>query len=163
MNVVLREVRDADLPVLHAQSIEPEALHLAAFTADDPTDRTRFDAHWSRIRTDPQVVLRAVTAGADGELLGHAAVYGPPDEREVTYWIGRAHWGRGVATAALRALLVTVPERPLHARVAADNAGSLRVLHACGFRVTGRERSFAAARGEEIEELLLTLTTLTAP
>ncbi|MER5492035.1 GNAT family protein [Streptomyces sp. NPDC002490] len=159
----MREVRDADLPALHAQSIEPEALRMAAFTADDPTDRTRFDAHWSRIRTDPQVVLRAVTAGADGELLGHAAVYGPPDEREVTYWIGRAHWGRGVATAALRALLVTVPERPLHARVAADSAGSLRVLHACGFTVTGRERSFAAARGEEIEELLLTLTALTAP
>jgi RimJ/RimL family protein N-acetyltransferase len=156
MTPTLREVRDGDLPVLYAQTSDPEAVRTAAFTADDPADRARFDAHWARIRTDPDVLLRAVVA-ADGELLGHTAVYGPPEEREVTYWIGRAHWGRGVATAALRALLAEVPERPLHARVAADNHGSLRVLHRCGFTVTERGRYYAPARGEEIEELLLTL------
>jgi RimJ/RimL family protein N-acetyltransferase len=156
MNVTLREVSDGDLPVFWAQSNEPEGIHMAAFTAEDPSDRTAFDAHWARIRQDPAVVLRAVV-GESGEIVGHAAVFGPPEEREVTYWIGRQYWGRGAATAALRALLAAVPERPLHARAAADNGGSVRVLEKCGFVVTGNERGFANARGEEIDEVLLTL------
>ncbi|CAM5241416.1 hypothetical protein SHIRM173S_09754 [Streptomyces hirsutus] len=47
-------------------------------------------------------------------------------------------------------------ERPLHARVAADNAGSLRVLEKCGFRVVARETGYAPARGAETDELVLT-------
>ncbi|MFH7599018.1 GNAT family N-acetyltransferase [Streptomyces racemochromogenes] len=156
MDVTLRAVSDADLAVLYAQTNEPEAVRMAAFTAEDPSDRARFDAHWGRIRSDPAVVTRTVV-GPDGEVVGSVGLFGPPREREVTYWIGRAYWGRGAATAALRALLAAVPDRPLHARTAADNAGSLRVLEKCGFVVTGHERGFAHARGEEIDELLLTL------
>lgn len=47
--------------------------------------------------------------------------------------------------------------RPLHARAAADNAGSVRVLEKCGFTVTGTDRGYANARGAEIDEVLLTL------
>jgi signal transduction histidine kinase/RimJ/RimL family protein N-acetyltransferase len=111
---------------------DPESLRMAAFTAKDPTDRDAFDAHWKRIRARPTCVNRTVLV--DGDVVGSAAVYGEPGEREVTYWIDRAYWGKGIATAALRDLLAEVPERPLYARVAADNAGSLRVLEKCGFR-----------------------------
>ncbi|MFJ8159840.1 GNAT family N-acetyltransferase [Streptomyces sp. NPDC096136] len=156
MDVTLRTVQDGDLAVFYAQTNEPEAVRMAAFTAQDPADRARFDAHWARIRRDPEVVARTVVGGS-GEVVGHVGVFGPPGEREVTFWIGRAYWGRGAATAALRALLAAVPDRPLHARAAADNGGSLRVLHACGFAVSRTERGFANARGEEIDELLLTL------
>lgn len=38
-----------------------------------------------------------------------------------------------------------------------DNAGSIRVLQKCGFALTGRGRIFAQARGEEIDEVALTL------
>ncbi|WP_328870470.1 GNAT family N-acetyltransferase [Streptomyces sp. NBC_00287] len=155
MHIALREVHDSDLPVFFRQMNDPEALHMAAFTAKDPADRDAFDAHWKRIRSSAGVLNRTVLA--DGDVVGHAAVYGEPGEREVTYWIDRAYWGRGIATAALRALLTEVPERPLHARAAADNAGSVRVLEKCGFRVGGHDRGFANARGEEIDELVLTL------
>ena len=156
MDVTLREVRDGDLPAFFAQMNDPEGVRMAAFTAKDPSDRAAFDAHWERNRDDPAVVMRTVV-GEDGEVLGHVAVFGPPEEREVTYWIGRAYWDRGTATAALRALLGVVPDRPLHARAAADNAGSLRVLEKCGFAPTRTERGFANARGEEIDEVVLTL------
>jgi RimJ/RimL family protein N-acetyltransferase len=156
MEIVLREVTDADLDVFYAQMNDPEAIRMAAFTAPDPADTARFRAHWARIRTDPANVTRTVV-DASGEALGHVAVYGPPEEREVTYWIGREHWGRGAATAALRALLGAVPDRPLHARAVADNAASLRVLDKCGFLVTGSDRGFAAGRGSEVDEVLLTL------
>ncbi len=155
MEVALREVHDSDLPVFFRQMNDPDSLRMAAFTAKDPADRDAFDAHWSRIRSSPDVVLRTVLV--DGDVVGSASVYGDPGEREVTYWIDRAYWGRGIATRALKALLAEVPERPLHARAAADNAGSRRVLEKCGFRVTAHDRGFANARGAEIDELVLTL------
>ncbi|MFE0521945.1 GNAT family N-acetyltransferase [Streptomyces sp. NPDC058954] len=154
MDVVLREVHDSDLPVFFRQMNDPEALHMAAFTPKDPADRDTFDAHWKRIRAGGDV-LRTVLV--DGDVVGSAAVYGDPGEREVTYWVDRAYWGRGVATAALLALLAEVPERPLYARAAADNAASRRVLEKCGFRLTARATGFANARGEEIDEVVLTL------
>ncbi|MGW2519547.1 GNAT family N-acetyltransferase [Streptomyces sp. NPDC001617] len=154
MDVVLREVHDSDLPVFFRQMNDPEALHMAAFTAKDPADRDAFEAHWKRIRAS-QDVIRTVLA--EGDVVGSAAVYGEPGEREVTYWIDRAYWGRGVATAALRVLLAEVPERPLYARAAADNAASQRVLEKCGFRLTARATGFANARGEEIDEVVMTL------
>ena len=43
------------------------------------------------------------------------------------------------------------------ARVAKENLGSIRVLGKCGFEVTGEARGFANARGERVEELLLSL------
>ncbi|MFI1167853.1 GNAT family N-acetyltransferase [Streptomyces sp. NPDC020801] len=154
MDVVLREVHDSDLPVFFRQMNDPQALRMAAFTPKDPADRAAFDARWDRIRTSSDV-LRTILA--DGDVVGSAAVYGEPGEREVTYWVDRAYWGRGIATAALRALLTEVPERPLYARAAADNAGSLRVLEKCGFRQTAQARGFAPARGEEIDEVVLVL------
>ncbi|CAL9601291.1 GNAT family N-acetyltransferase [Streptomyces sp. Tu 3180] len=154
-DVALRAVHDSDLPVFYRQLNDPDALRMAAFTPEDPADRDAFDARWARIRSSPDVVVRTVLV--DGDVVGHTAVYGEPGEREVTYWIDRAYWGRGVATAALRGLLAEVTERPLYARAAADNAGSLRVLERCGFEVSARVTGYAPARGAEIGELVLTL------
>ncbi|MFF3891050.1 GNAT family N-acetyltransferase [Streptomyces sp. NPDC001914] len=156
MDVTLRETSDADLPVFFTQMSDPEGIRMAAFTAKDPTDSDYFTAHWARIRQNPAVLLRTVV-GENGEVVGHASVYGPPEEREVTYWIGRQYWGRGVATVALRELLRLEAARPLYARAVADNAGSIRVLEKCGFVVTGHDRGFANGRGEEVDEVLLTL------
>jgi RimJ/RimL family protein N-acetyltransferase len=75
----------------------------------------------------------------------------------VTYWIGRSHWGKGIATNALKALLAVDRSRPLYARVAADNVASLRVLEKCGFHVIATERNDAEARSVEIEEFVLLL------
>lgn len=155
MDVSLRPVHDSDLPVFYRQMNDPESNRVAAFTSPKTADRSLFEAHWKGLRESGDVVVRTVLA--DGDVVGSAAVYGEPGEREVTYWIDRYYWGRGLATAALRALLVEVPERPLYARAAADNAGSLRVLEKCGFRVTAAARGFAHARGEEIDEAVLML------
>ncbi|KAB1143061.1 GNAT family N-acetyltransferase [Streptomyces luteolifulvus] len=154
MDVTLREVHDSDLPVFFRQMNDPESLRMAAFTAENPADREAFDALWKRIRSSDDIAL---TILADGDVVGSAAVYGEPGEREVTYWVDRAYWGRGIATAALRGLLAEVPERPLYARAAADNEASRRVLEKCGFRLSAQARGYANARGEEIDEVVLTL------
>ncbi len=153
--VVLREVRDEDLETLFRHQQDPVAGRMAAFTAKDPADRAAFMAHWGRIRSDPTVTNRAVLA--DGRLAGYVASFLRFGTPEVSYWLGREFWGRGIATAALAAFLPSVAARPLYARVVKDNAASLRVLEKCGFVIYGEDRGFANARGGEAEEYLLVL------
>jgi RimJ/RimL family protein N-acetyltransferase len=155
MHCVLRDVRDEDLPLLFEQWADPVAAHMAAFTGPDHMDRDAFERRWSRIRADETLMARAIVV--DDELTGTVGSWGDPGEREVTYWIGRSHWGKGIATAALNAFLAVDTSRPLHARVAYDNVASRRVLEKSGFRVVGTDRGFANARSAEIEELVLRL------
>ncbi|RPE43567.1 RimJ/RimL family protein N-acetyltransferase [Streptomyces sp. Ag109_O5-1] len=155
MDISLRELEDSDLPIFWQQLTDPELQQMAAVTRKYHYDRGHFDQHWAKVRDDPSVILRSVLA--DGAVAGHAAVFGPPSEWEVTYVIGRAHWGQGIATAALAELIKLEPARPLHADAAADNAGSIRVLEKCGFVITGKSRCFAQARDEEIDLVHLTL------
>jgi len=152
---VLREVRDEDLDVLFEQWADPVAVHMAAFTAPDHMDRDAFERRWSRLRADETVMTRAIVV--DGEVTGTIGSWGGPGERELTYWIGRSHWGKGIATCALTAYLTVDPSRPLYGRVASDNVASRRVLEKCGFRVVATDRGFAEARAGEIDELVLRL------
>jgi RimJ/RimL family protein N-acetyltransferase len=155
MRCVLREVRDEDLAVLFVQWADPVAAGMAAFTAPDHMDRDAFERRWSRLRADETVINRVIVV--DGVVAGSIGSWGDPGEREITYWIGRSYWGKGIATCALDAFLTVDPSRPLHARVAYDNVASHRVLEKCGFRVVATERGFAEARSAEIEEFVLRL------
>ena len=114
---------DSDLGPLFHQMRDPESVRMAAFTPDDPNDRTAFDAHMATVRSSPGITLRAVTC--DNQLVGSIATFVLDGRTEVTYWIDRAAWGRGIASRALELLLDLVPVRPLHAHVASDNAASL--------------------------------------
>jgi RimJ/RimL family protein N-acetyltransferase len=154
-DVGLRPVTDADLDTLFAQMSDPESVRMAAFTAPDPSDRSAFDAHMERVLSSPSNLHRAVEC--DGVLVGSIASFVVEGDTEVTYWIDRAHWGRGIATRALGLLLELVPVRPVFARAASDNLGSLRVLSRCGFEVIGTNRDYAAARDAVIEETILRL------
>ncbi|MEU5695311.1 GNAT family N-acetyltransferase [Actinosynnema sp. NPDC020468] len=134
---------------------DPEAHHMAAFGSADPTDRAAFLVRWARILADDSVLVRTVVF--DDRVVGHVSRFVQFGEPEVTYWIDRAHWGKGLATAALAALLELDPTRPLFARAAVDNLGSLRVLDKCGFVAVGEDVGFAEARGEDVEEFILRL------
>jgi RimJ/RimL family protein N-acetyltransferase len=153
--IALREVEDGDFDALFAQMRDPESVAMAAFTAEDPDDRAYFDAHLSRNRSNPRNVLRTITE--DGLLVGSISSFVIDGETEITYWVDRAAWGRGVAGRAVAALLELVPTRPLHARAASDNIGSLTVLQRAGFKITGTGIGYAAGRRAEIEETLLLL------
>jgi RimJ/RimL family protein N-acetyltransferase len=151
--IALRPIEDADSDALFEQARDPESVRMAAFTPDDPDDRAAFDAHLAKVRTAPDVVTRAITL--DGALVGTVAAFVFEGETEVTYWIDRTMWGRGIATAALAQLLTLVTVRPLFGRAASDNLGSLSVLRKAGFVPTGTEISYANGRAGEIEETIL--------
>ena len=155
MNVSLRPLEDRDLDTIFQQATDPESIRMAAFTAASQTDRRAFLDRMSRVRADTSITHQVIEV--DGAIVGTIASFRIDDEREVTYWVDRAHWGKGIASAALQMLLAEIAERPLYARAASDNLGSLRVLEKAGFRRIGVNRGFAAGRGEEIEETILRL------
>jgi RimJ/RimL family protein N-acetyltransferase len=153
--VALRPIEDSDLDALFEQMRDPESVRMAAFTTKDPDDRAAFEIHMAKVRTSPEVTTLAVTA--DGRLVGTIACFVVNGDTEITYWIDRSWWGQGIASRALALFLDTVPVRPLYARAASDNVGSLRVLQKAGFVAIGTEISYANARDVEIEETILRL------
>jgi RimJ/RimL family protein N-acetyltransferase len=154
-DIQLREVIETDLADFFTNQLDPEANRMAAFTAPDPADLEAFTAHWSRLLADPAVTVRTVLV--DGQVAGNVLLFPHAGQPEVGYWLGRRFWGRGVATRALAMFLEVIPFRPLYARVAKDNAGSVRVLAKCGFVVVGADRGYANARRTEVEEYVLRL------
>ena len=153
--LVLREIEDRDLAVLFEHSRDPDAIRMAAFTSPEADDRTKFDRRWARLRSDSSTTNRVIEI--DSRVVGHIASFDLEGQREVTYWIGREDWGRGIATRALQEFLQLEATRPLYGRAASDNAASIRVLTKCGFLLVGEGRGFAYGRGEETDEVVLRL------
>jgi RimJ/RimL family protein N-acetyltransferase len=154
--LVLRNVANDDLPIFFEYQLDREANYMAAFTAKDPTNSEAFMAHWHRILADKTNIVQTILC--NGQVAGSVSSYEEEGKPEVTYWLGKVYWGRGIATWALTEFLAQHNKsRPIYARVAKDNLGSRRVLEKCGFTIIGESKGFANARGQEIEELLLEL------
>ena len=126
--VELRDVVDADLPILFAYQAEPEGSAMAVFPS---RDEPAFYEHMAKIRANPANLLRTIVAG--DRVVGSISSWDAESEREVGYWIGRDHWGKGYATAALRAFVAVDTTRPLWVHVAEHNVGSQLVAERCGF------------------------------
>jgi RimJ/RimL family protein N-acetyltransferase len=154
--LLLRDVVEDDLLIFFEQQLDWDANYIAAFTARDPTNREAFTEHWYRILADATVIIKTIVF--NGQVIGHVLSYEESGKPEVSYWLGKEYWGKGLATRSLSDFLAHVNKtRPIYARVAKDNVGSLRVLEKCGFKIIGEAKGFANARGKEIAELILEL------
>jgi RimJ/RimL family protein N-acetyltransferase len=154
-NLVLRDVGESDLAILFDHQRDPDASYMAAFISRDHSDWEAFLKHWKRILADPTVMMKAILWG--GRVVGSVGSFELEGKPQVTYWIGKEHWGKGIATRALTQFLRHVKRRPLYASAANDNLASIRVLQKCGFMVCGYTKGFAGARGADIEEVMLEL------
>ena len=154
-HIELRDIDDDDLDAIFEMMRDADAIALAAFTADDPDDREAFDAWIARNRAADGVLYLVVTE--NGGFAGSIASFTIDGDREVTYWLARHAWGRGIATEAVRLLISREPERPLFARAAAHNIGSIAVLEKNGFTEVSRNTDYAPGLGREIEEVVFTL------
>lgn len=134
VSVTLRDVSADDILVFFEYQLDAEACKLAGFPARS------WDAHathWARIMDDDTIAVRTVLV--DGGVAGNVVSFVQNDMREVGYWLGREHWGRGIATQALAQFLTHEQRRPLSAHVAKHNLASRRVLEKCGFRLAAAE------------------------
>ncbi len=123
-----------------------------------PDDAARWLA--STVHDDP-VNNFAIVAG--GVLAGGIGIMPQSGEHAGVatfgYWLGRAFWGRGVATDAARTLarhaLDARALRRLEANVFAPNVASARVLEKAGFRCEGRFREAYVQRDGTVCDGLL--------
>lgn len=97
-----------------------------------------------------------------GEAVGSIGVHFKSDVRrrsaEIGYWLGRAHWGKGLATQALQLVSDYVFAHfdvcRLYAVVFEPNAASARVLEKSGYVLEGTMRQSILKEGRMLDSLL---------
>ena len=154
LQIQLRDVVESDFPILFEHQRDPVSARMATFGTRDQTP-DEFAARWTKSIASGSTTTKVIVLGE--QVVGFVASFLREERLEVTYWIARSHWGRGIATAALSQLLKSIATRPIYASAARDNLASLRVLEKCGFTVRGVGKDFSNSRGEEVEEVFLDL------
>jgi RimJ/RimL family protein N-acetyltransferase len=129
-NLVLRNVVESDLAIFFDQQRDPDASHMVAFISRDPSDWDSLLTRWTRILTDPTVTMKTIVYGG---VVGAVGSFEWEGEPQVTYWLGKEQWGKGLLPRALAEFLRHLKRRPLYASAAGDNVASIRVLQKCGF------------------------------
>jgi len=116
---------------------------------------------WLQIAANPGASLQlAIDVG--GEAVGGiGAIAGEGIYRATAqfgYWLGEPWWGRGIATAAARALAARIGGEHLFARLEAQvfawNPASMRVLEKAGFQRDAVLRSAATKDGRLLDTVL---------
>jgi ribosomal-protein-alanine N-acetyltransferase len=101
----------------------------------------------------------------DGEAAGSIAILFEGDvsrrSAEIGYWLGRAYWGRGIVTAAVKELsdyaLKHFALCRLYAGVFEYNPASARVLEKAGYQLEGRLRKSVTKDNQTVDSLLYAL------
>lgn len=148
----LRPTIESDLETLFQIQLDKEAQFMAAFTPQNPSDKEAYLAKWRNLLNDITVNVHSIIVNEN--IIGSIAKFEMEGNAEITYWIDKLYWGKGVSTLALNRFLTIEKVRPLFGRVAFDNIGSQKVLLKCGFVKIGTDKYFANARGKEIEEFV---------
>jgi RimJ/RimL family protein N-acetyltransferase len=120
-----------------------------------PFPYTERDAErWIAIATASDTDIHLAITVDDEAIGGMSAMRGRENARftaEVGYWLGEAHWGRGIATAALaafaEALFRHTDLERIEAGVFTSNPASMRVLEKAGFTCEGIRRRMFVKHG----------------
>lgn len=155
MEINLRKTNTNDLYILFEFQIDPEANYLAAFTSENPSDKKAYIDKWTKLLSNKKVNVNTILL--KDEVVGSITKYEMNGNAEITYWIEKKFWAKGIASNALEKFLKTEKKRPIYGRVAFDNIGSIKVLEKNGFSKIGTENGFANARAKNIEEFVFQL------
>lgn len=157
---VLRPWRAADKADLVRHANDRRVWRNMTHTFPHPYTEDDADL-WLRIAADPGASLQLAIAVDGAAVGGIGAIAGEGIYRATAqfgYWLGEAYWGRGIATAAARALAAHVGERRLFARLEAQvfewNPASMRVLEKAGFTRDAVLRCAATKDGQLIDTVL---------
>ena len=127
-----------------------------------PYPYTRADAvAWIRhVRTQEPESNFAIAS--DSELIGGIGLQLQQDvhrqSAEIGYWLGEPHWGKGIATRAVRAFteygFANFPIVRIYASVFEWNPASSRVLEKAGYEYEGRLRKSVFKDGKIIDQVI---------
>lgn len=154
--VTLKPTKLSDLELFFQFQLDVEAIYMAAFTPENPQDKEAYMKKYSRLLQNPTINMKTIFCG--NEVAGSISKFEMDGRAEITYWIDKRFWGRGIGTQALHAFLEIEKARPIFGRVAFDNFGSQKVMEKCGFLRIGEDKGFANGRKKEIKEYIYRLT-----
>jgi 8-oxo-dGTP diphosphatase len=153
--LLLRPLALADAPAIERLAGDPE---VARYTASIPHPYPPGAAEaFIRGAAQGGEIVFAIAHRQSGNLIGCIGIEIDRATRtgDVGYWIGRAYWGRGYATEALRAVtehaFAALGCERVTAAAVAQNHASIRVQEKAGYAPVGSERRAAPARGRPIE------------
>jgi ribosomal-protein-alanine N-acetyltransferase len=153
--MALKKTSEEELEILFEFQLDKDANYMAAFTARNYQDKEAYMDKFRRLLKDPTV--NNFTIYEKGEIAGSIAKFERDGQAEITYWLGKDFWKKGIAKNAIKEFLNIETTRPLHAAVAFNNVPSIRLLEGAGFKKTREGKGFANARGEDVVELLYRL------
>lgn len=149
LNISFRRWEDADLPAFRALLSDPDVWrYLPEPFPGDLSEQVARDLLAVAQVTTFHEVRAAIW---QGEPIGQVRLQwdspepsaSAPTSAEFSYWLGRAHWGRGFGRRiAVKSVPMAFARHPglqsLWARVHPDNRASRRILGEAGFGATGK-------------------------
>jgi RimJ/RimL family protein N-acetyltransferase len=148
----LRAWTPDDLPDLLAAATDP-LVHRYRYSLPDDADQARaWLAAVGSERLDGKRLELAVTVAGDPRAVGSVSLWGFHRRNHnamLSYWLGPAGRGKGLATAAVRLLAgwaFDLGLQRLSLQVEFENLASRHVAERCGFRCEGRLRSHQQLR-----------------
>jgi ribosomal-protein-alanine N-acetyltransferase len=141
--VSLREVTEDDIPAWFARATDAESADLAGDPIPESVEQgyAMLRRHRERFQQQSGIRWAIVPTGASGSVgtIGFTISSRAERAAEIGFVVGRAHWGRGLCTAAAE-LSLDYGFRELglavvRAEVLHRNGASRRVLEKLGFRI----------------------------
>jgi RimJ/RimL family protein N-acetyltransferase len=144
--MILRQLSAGDVDAIHALLSDDRVIRYMLFPKFDRDRAYRFARRFQATTPvgDPPQVVFAIAADQREAAIGLCGLVldGARRQGEVWYLLGPAHWGKGIATGAVRQLIAHgFQHLQLHrvwASCLPDNVASSRVLERNGFRKEGR-------------------------
>ncbi|TVU44638.1 hypothetical protein EJB05_04084, partial [Eragrostis curvula] len=151
VEVTLRRFELSDVDAMMAWASDPQ---VAACCRWDPYESTEQLLEFLRNTVLPHPWYRAICLAGENRPVGAVALRptGDPRRAELGYVLARAHWGKGVATAAVKRAVATVFDEVeklerIEALVDVANPASQRVLEKAGFTREAVLRKYTVVKG----------------
>jgi [ribosomal protein S5]-alanine N-acetyltransferase len=155
--LVLRRAKDTDLPAIFAIMSDPRAMKYWSTSPHQTPEQTRV---WLASMIDsPDDLSEDFVIVYNQQVIGKLGFYRLPD---VGYILHPDHWGKGIASEAMAAVLHHVftarNVEVVRADVDPNNEASLKLLRRFGFQQTGTEERTFCVAGVWADSVYLELT-----
>lgn len=116
---------------------------------------------WAKKKTGHHLGIELKQTGQIIGIIGLSEVDKKHNRAVIGYWLGRKHWGKGLAREALR-LMLKFGFRKLrllriHAHVMKPNSRSAKLLKKAGFKLEGKLRKHYVKKGKRMDALVFGL------
>jgi [ribosomal protein S5]-alanine N-acetyltransferase len=157
---ILRNWNENDIPALVKNANNPR---IAAMMRDGfPSPYTQEDGHRFLAMATGYSKNLMLAIVVDGEAAGGIGIHPLEDvycrTAEIGYWLAEPHWGKGIITHAVRALVPVAFGQfdiiRIEAGIFSNNPASMRVLEKCGFVREAVHRNAITKHGEILDEML---------